>query len=583
MPAKRCFSIRNPGYRAGLQGSFRKQDRKRLGYGALAASLLITFSFFTVFNPYLGSLPLCKSSTVLALQLSELFPYEHVWMKMLSTWDDQKLFVVNDSSSCLQMVKEIIPINDGSSSQEAVEPSIAMASSSTTETMNSATSLEISLPKSHLPDVIPVLRGYGLLGYVKNEVPCPASTITGESGMLQANPAASMWLRTDQLILGWINSSLSDGPLSQVINSESSHDAWQVLETLYGTHTRYRIQQIKGELQTLTKGARTTAPSMAFYTNRGRTNPKPWMNHGTRGRNQRNFTGRHSTNSNSLRARETRFPQQSGSFTGIRQKQTPHNNNRGRGGITCFRCGGPNHKADGCFAPEEEADQYKAFAAIKIGETTEEPWYSDTGANQHMTSNTNEVQGIISYPGHESVMVGNGQDLSITGTGHIILPTTKLKLNDVLVVPEIKKKLLSVSQFTRDNNCYFLFYPWGFILKDMKTKQVLLKGFVKDGLYPINLQQLSTAPVSNSSSQIAKFIAHLSAVFHMKDLGDIHYFLEMVRNNKKLINDDGSSRKTVNGYTNIFSDTEYINPASIRDNVDLNAAINLEIYCMLTS
>ncbi|KAG5229824.1 beta-1,2-xylosyltransferase [Salix suchowensis] len=110
MPAKRCFSIRNPGYRAGLQGSFRKQDRKRLGYGALAASLLITFSFFTVFNPYLGSLPLCKSSTVLALQLSEL----------LSTWDDQKLFVVNDSSSCLQMVKEIIPINDGSSSQEAV-------------------------------------------------------------------------------------------------------------------------------------------------------------------------------------------------------------------------------------------------------------------------------------------------------------------------------------------------------------------------------------------------------------------------------------------------------------------------------
>ncbi|KAF9667559.1 hypothetical protein SADUNF_Sadunf15G0035900 [Salix dunnii] len=39
---------------------------------------------------------------------------------LLSTWDDQKLFVVNDSSSCLQMAKEIIPINDASSSQEAV-------------------------------------------------------------------------------------------------------------------------------------------------------------------------------------------------------------------------------------------------------------------------------------------------------------------------------------------------------------------------------------------------------------------------------------------------------------------------------
>ncbi|KAB5524532.1 hypothetical protein DKX38_022281 [Salix brachista] len=83
-----------------LVRSFRKQDRKKLGYVALAASLLITLSFFTVFNPYLGSLPLLSFR--------------------LSTWDDQKLFVVNDSSSCLQMVKEIIPINDGSSSQEAV-------------------------------------------------------------------------------------------------------------------------------------------------------------------------------------------------------------------------------------------------------------------------------------------------------------------------------------------------------------------------------------------------------------------------------------------------------------------------------
>jgi len=75
-----------------------------------------------------------------------------------------------------------------------------------------------------------------------------------------------------------------------------------------------------------------------------------------------------------------------------------------------------------------------------------------------MTSDTNKVQGIISYSGNDSVMVGNGQGLPITGTEHVTIPTTNLKLNVVLVVPIIKKKLLSVSQFTRDNNCYFLFY-----------------------------------------------------------------------------------------------------------------------------
>lgn len=62
------------------------------------------------------------------------------------------------------------------------------------------------------------------------------------------------WLHIDQLVLGWLNSSLSDAPLSQVINCETSQDAWEVLETLYGRHTRDQVQQMKGELQSLIKG-----------------------------------------------------------------------------------------------------------------------------------------------------------------------------------------------------------------------------------------------------------------------------------------------------------------------------------------
>jgi hypothetical protein len=94
--------------------------------------------------------------------------------------------------------------------------------------------------------VIPILHGNGLLSYVQNQVSCPSQTITSEDGVSRTNPAAAMWLRTDQLIFGWINSSLSDGPLSQVISSETSHDAWHVLQTLYGSHTRDRLQQMKG-------------------------------------------------------------------------------------------------------------------------------------------------------------------------------------------------------------------------------------------------------------------------------------------------------------------------------------------------
>ncbi|KAG6790018.1 hypothetical protein POTOM_006161 [Populus tomentosa] len=395
-------------------------------------------------------------------------------------------------------------------------------------------SSEFSYVVPHLPDisiklastnyllwkaqVIPILRGNGLLSYVQNQISCPSQTITGEDGVSRINPAAAMWLRTGQLILGWINSSLSDGPLSQVISSETSHDAWHVLQTLYGSHTRDRLQQMKGELQSLNKGSssledylhkakslalslqgagkpmdddefiicilrglgsefdpivaalnardvfrslegvidklrdfeirlqatRVTSPNVAFFTNRGRTNTKFRGTHGFRGRNiSHNQT---TSQSHQRDARFSRFTKGNpGTRTQTFTNRGGRSTGRGRGGITCFRCGGPNHKADRCFASDEEAEQFKAFAALQVTEPTEETSYPDTGANNHMTADTSEVQGIHSYPGNDSVMVGNGNGLPISGIGQVSLPATNIKLNNVLVVPNIKKKLLSVS------------------------------------------------------------------------------------------------------------------------------------------
>jgi hypothetical protein len=88
-----------------------------------------------------------------------------------------------------------------------------MTSSSLFQIVSPGPSFEISLLKTHLPDisiklasnnyllwkaqVIPILHGYGLLSYVKNEVSCLVSTIIGENGVLQTNPEAAVWLRTD--------------------------------------------------------------------------------------------------------------------------------------------------------------------------------------------------------------------------------------------------------------------------------------------------------------------------------------------------------------------------------------------------
>ena len=56
-----------------------------------------------------------------------------------------------------------------------------------------------------------------------------------------------------------------------------------------------------------------------------------------------------------------------------------------------------------------------------------------------MRTDTSEVQGIHSYLGNDFVMVGNGNGLQISGIGQVSLPATDIKLNNVLVVPDIKK------------------------------------------------------------------------------------------------------------------------------------------------
>ncbi|KAF9672927.1 hypothetical protein SADUNF_Sadunf11G0095200 [Salix dunnii] len=190
----------------------------------------------------------------------------------------------------------------------------------------------------HLPDISIKLasNNYFLwkaqLCDVQDQDSCSSQTITGEDCVSQNNPAAAMWLRTDQLILGWINSSLSDGPLSQVISSETSIPLMVLVVTTSQFH------QKDARLSRFTKGSPGTHTQT--LTNRG-------------GRSAGHGCG---------------------------------------GIITYFRCGDPNYKADGCFASDKEAEQFKAFVALQATDPTKETWYPDTGANNHMTVDTSEVQ-----------------------------------------------------------------------------------------------------------------------------------------------------------------------------------------------
>ena len=110
-----------------------------------------------------------------------------------------------------------------------------------------------------------------------------------------------------------------------------------------------------------------------------------------------------------------------------------------------------------------------------------------------MTNNLENLNiGNKEYKGTQSIYVGNGNSLKITHTGKAkLISKRELHLNNLLRVPQIKKNLISVSQFANDNQVYFEFVPKICLVRDILSKDVLLQGKMHNGLYRFNLVQNS--------------------------------------------------------------------------------------------
>jgi len=68
------------------------------------------------------------------------------------------------------------------------------------------------------------------------------------------------------------------------------------------------------------------------------------------------------------------------------------------------------------------------------------------------------------------------------------------------VVPHITKNLISVAQFTKENNVYFEFYPHSCFVKHQDSHQILIQGIVRDGLYVFPSSPASLSYTTNHAS-----------------------------------------------------------------------------------
>ncbi|GJX78848.1 ribonuclease H-like domain-containing protein [Tanacetum coccineum] len=133
------------------------------------------------------------------------------------------------------------------------------------------------------------------------------------------------------------------------------------------------------------------------------------------------------------------------------------------------------------------ATRYRLPQALSAMTIQDLAWLMDTGESSHLNSHTSNLNIVYNKSLYPSVCVGDGKSIPVTNTDHSILPTLNrpLYIHNVLVTPNIIRNLISIRQFTRDNNCTVEFDAFGFSVKDFLTRHILLICDSSGDLYPV--------------------------------------------------------------------------------------------------
>ena len=127
---------------------------------------------------------------------------------------------------------------------------------------------------------------------------------------------------------------------------------------------------------------------------------------------------------------------------------------------------------------------------------TEQKWYTDIGATDHITYDMGNLSLRSDYHGHEKVsvgIIGAGLRISHVGSNNISSASANFRLNNMLFVPDISTNLIFVHRFANDNNCAFIFDSSGFCIKDKAMGKTLFCGQSENDLYPFPIHRIPSS------------------------------------------------------------------------------------------
>ncbi|KAI5657553.1 hypothetical protein M9H77_26346 [Catharanthus roseus] len=342
-----------------------------------------------------------------------------------------------------------------------------------------------------------IIRDYKLDGYILGTKLCPPEHLprtTSGSTVKIPNHEYEEWLSNDQLLLGWIYSTMSSEIASQLIRKSTLKELWDVAKELSCAHTRARVVYFKAELQKERKGeCRWRNMKMEEYLTTMKAivdnltlagNPIPiselvvqimcgldteytpivtlltdkelvsWIELQT---NLLTYESR-LEQLNAYKTEGVYANQATAYFTMSNTNNRPFSFNSSRGQNRSNYSNNGRGELDCNFMGSSSNQNPNVLMATP--ETIEDPsWYADTRANHHVINNPQNMQHKQDYNGKTSLIVANDSKLGISHIHNTKLATKwkDLSLNYVLCLSKVTKNLLSISRLVTDNKVNTLF------------------------------------------------------------------------------------------------------------------------------
>nr|CAN82380.1 hypothetical protein VITISV_021579 [Vitis vinifera] len=340
------------------------------------------------------------------------------------------------------------------------------------------------------------------------------------------------WCRFDRMVLSWMYSTLNPDIMGQIVGFQTSHEAWMALHKIFSASSKARIMQLRLEFQTTKKGGdsmldyilnmKTISDNLAAVGEPVKDRDHILQLLGGLGPDYNSIvaslTAReddlslHSVHS-ILLTHEQRLHLQHSSPTDLpfasahmafvpsRPHQPRHYHHPSR----------PQHQVSSSsnrpptrFHPQQLRNHHPIPSAHN------KPHHLSTRPQCQLCDKFGHTvikcyhRFDINYQGNngtDQVTIGDSNSLPIlhTGTKSFFFPSKTFSLNQVLHVPHLSTNLISVSKFCTDNVVFFEFHSSYFFVKDQVTKKILLKGWLRDGLYEFSSSSPPRAFVTTSS------------------------------------------------------------------------------------